>query len=69
MGIIRSQGLQARDGKIIDATLVPVPKQGNSREEYKELKAERKPEGWDENPDRLHQRDLDASWVKKNSIN
>jgi IS5 family transposase len=67
-GYLRSQGLQARGGQIIDATLVPVPKQRNTREENKEIKAGRLPEGWDENPDRLQQKDLDARWVKKNGI-
>lgn len=50
---LRSQGLQARGGHIIDATLVPVPKQRNSREENAEIKAGRLPIGWDDNPDRL----------------
>ena len=67
-GYLRSQGLQARGGQIIDATLVPVPKQRNTREENKEIKAGRLPEGWDENPDRLQQKDLDARWTKKNGI-
>jgi IS5 family transposase len=65
---LRSQGLQARGGQIIDATLVPVPKQRNTREENAEIKAGRRPEGWEENPERLRQRDLDARWVKKNGI-
>ena len=66
---LRSQGLQARGGQIIDATLVPVPKQRNSRDENKEIKAGKLPEGWDENPDRLRQKGLDARWMKKNGIN
>ena len=66
---LRSQGLQARGGQIIDATLVPVPKQRNTREENEEIKAGRLPEGWDKKPDRLRQKDLDARWVKKNDIN
>jgi IS5 family transposase len=61
----RSQRLQARGGKIIDATLVPVPKQRNTREENKEIKAGRLPEGWDENTDRLQQKDLDARRTKR----
>jgi IS5 family transposase len=65
---LRSQGLQARGGQIIDATLVPVPKQRNTREENKEIKAGRLPEGWEENQDRLRQKDLDARWTKKNGI-
>lgn len=44
---LRSQGLQARGGHIIDAALVPVPKQCNTREENAESKAERLPNGWD----------------------
>ena len=55
---LRSQGLQARGGQIIDATLVPVPNQRNSREENAEIKAGRLPNGWDENPGRLRQKDL-----------
>jgi IS5 family transposase len=62
---LRSQGLQARGGKIIDPTLVAVPKQRNTREENKEIKAGRLPEGWDENLDRLRQKDLAARWTKK----
>jgi IS5 family transposase len=65
---LRAQGLQARGGQIIDATLIPVPKQRNSREENKEIKAGRLPDGWDDNPDRLRQKDLDARWVKKNGV-
>ena len=66
---LRSQGLQARGGQIIDATLVPVPKQRNTRDENREIKAGRLPEGWDEKPNRLRQKDLDARWVKKNGVN
>jgi hypothetical protein len=36
---LRSQGLYALVGQIIDATLVPVPKQRNRREENKKIKA------------------------------
>jgi len=38
---LRSQGLQARGGQIIDATLVPVPKQRNTCDENKDIKAGR----------------------------
>ena len=55
---LRSQGLQARGGQIIDATLVPVPKQRNTRDENREIKAGRLPEGWDEKPNRKRQKDL-----------
>jgi len=54
---------------MIDATLIPVPIQRNGREENKDSKADRLPDGWDENPHRLQQRDLDARLVKKNGVN
>ena len=62
---LRDQGLEARGGQIIDATLVPVPKQRNSREENKEIKANRLPDGWNDSPRRLQSKNLDARWVKK----
>ena len=62
---LRDQGLEARGGQIIDATLVPVPKQRNSREDNKEIKANRLPDGWNESLKQLQQGDLDAYWGKK----
>ena len=62
---LRDQGLEARGEQIIDAKLVLIPKQRNSREENKEIKANCLPEGWIESQKRLQQRDLDARWVKK----
>jgi hypothetical protein len=47
---LRAQGLQSRGGQIIDATLVTVPKQQNTRVENKEIKAGRLPEVWGEFP-------------------
>ena len=61
MRYIRDQGLGARGGQIIDATLVPVSKQRNSREENKEIKANRLPDGWNKSLKQLQQKDLDAS--------
>jgi IS5 family transposase len=60
---LRSQCLQARGGQIIDATLVPVAKQRNTRKENKEIKARRMPESWEENRNRLCQTDLDTRWA------
>ena len=44
---IRDQGLEARGGQIIDATLIPVPKQRNTREENNHIKSDRLPDGWE----------------------
>ena len=66
---LRLQSLQARGGQIIYATLVLVPKQSNTREENAEIKAGRLPDGWDENPEHLRQKVLDARLVQKNGVN
>ena len=50
---LRDQGLEARGGQIVDATLVPAPKQVNSREDNKEIKANRLPAGCNESQKRL----------------
>ena len=62
------QGLKPRGGQIIDATLVPVPKQRNRRKENEEIKQGKVPEDWQDNPNRLRQKDLDARWTKKNGV-
>ena len=64
-----SQVFQARGCQIIVVTLVPVPRQRNTREENKEIKAGRLPDGLDKNQDRLQQIGLDGRWIKKNGIN
>ena len=65
---LRAEGLQARGGQIIDATLVPVPKQRNRREENEKIKKGEVPEDWEANPSRLRQKDLDARWTKKHDL-
>ena len=52
---LRDQGIEARDEQIIEAKLVPVPKQGNNRIENKEIKANRLPDEWNESPNQLQQ--------------
>lgn len=56
-------GLMARGGKIVDASFVDVPRQHNTREENKEIKAGGEPGGW-EDKKRSH-KDTDARWTKK----
>ena len=58
-------GLMPRGGQIIDASLVSVPKNRNSRDENKQIKAGKTPEGWDEKPNMKRQKDEDARWTKK----
>ena len=65
---LEEQGLTARGGQIIDATIVPVPKQRNRPKENEEIKQGKVPEDWQDNPHRLRQKDRDARWTKKNGV-
>jgi IS5 family transposase len=60
-----AQGYAAQGGQIIDATLIPVPKQHNSDDENKHLKQGEIPQSWQEKPHKLCQKDADARWTKK----
>ena len=41
-----AKGYIARGGQIVDATIVPVPKQRNTREENEAIKSGETPKGW-----------------------
>jgi len=58
-------GYLAQGGQIVDASIVPVPKQRNSREEHAAIKAGDVPAGWQDKPATLSQKDLDVRWTKK----
>ncbi|WP_026100947.1 IS5 family transposase [Synechococcus sp. PCC 7336] len=60
------EGYHAQEGQIVDATLVPVPKQRNSRKENEKIRDGEIPEEWEDKPHRLAQKDLEARWTKKN---
>jgi len=61
---LRKSGFTARKGQIVDASIVPAPRQRNSRDENSQIKEGQIPEGWSENKKR--QKDTDARWTKKN---
>lgn len=61
-------GYQAKEGQILDATMVPVPKQRNTRDENKLIKEGKTPEEWQENSYKLRQKDTEARWTKKGNI-
>ena len=60
-------GIVKREGSLVDATFVDVPRQRNSREENKTIKEGNVPEEWQtpENVNKLEQKDTDARWTKK----
>ena len=63
---LNGAGYQAKQGQILDATLVPVPKQRNSREENQQIKQAEVPSEWQDKPHKQSQKDTDARWTKKN---
>jgi IS5 family transposase len=62
---LAAQGYMARGGQMVDATIVPVPKQRNSRDENETVKAGETPAEWEKKPAKLRQKDRDARWTKK----
>jgi IS5 family transposase len=62
---LNQQGYQAKGGQIMDATLIPVPKQKITKQEKQDLKQGNIPEEWQDNPHKMAQKDLDAKWTKK----
>ena len=64
-GYLKDQGYLAMGGQIIDASIVAVPKQRNSREENARIKAGETPAGWEDKPAKRHQKDVEARWTKK----
>jgi len=62
---LEAKGYMARGGQMVDATIVPVPKQRNSRDENEDVKAGKTPAAWKRNPAKNRQKDKDARWTKK----
>ncbi len=48
LGQMRARGLRHHEGKIVDATIIEAPRQRNSREENKQIKAGQRPESFDQ---------------------
>lgn len=63
---LSSLGLFPKQGVMIDATFVEVPRQRNSREENQAIKDGSTPAEWVNAPKKLAHKDLDARWTKKN---
>lgn len=60
-------GVIVHKGKIVDASIVEVPRQNNSRDENKVINKGEVPAEWTENKER--QKDTDARWTRKRNIN
>lgn len=68
-GFLRENGFEARKGQIVDASIVQVPKQRNTRKENRTIKNGQADEieHWSE--EKRRQKDTDARWTKKNGVN
>lgn len=62
---LRAAGYIAMGGQIVDASLVPAPRQRNTEDEKKDLKEGRIPQAWKARPAKLRQKDRDARWTIK----
>lgn len=63
---LASKGLVGKEGKIIDASFVDVPRQRNGRDDNDKIKKGEVPESMGKNENVREQKDLDARWTKKN---
>ena len=63
---LEASGYIARGGQMVDATIVAVPRQRNSRDENEQVKAGATPEDWKNHPAKNRQKDKDARWTQKN---
>jgi len=64
-GFLRDNGYLAMGGQIVDASIVPVPRPHNSREENEAIKAGKTPKGWNKKPRKKRHKDVEARWTKK----
>jgi IS5 family transposase len=64
---LEKKNLIVNKGKIIDASIVEVPRQRNSRDENEGIRQGEIPEEWSEK--KKSHKDVEARWVKKNKEN
>jgi len=61
-----SNGIIAKEGSIVDASFVNVPRNRNTRGENDTIKQGNIPEAFEDNPAKLSQKDCEARWTTKN---
>jgi IS5 family transposase len=64
-GYLIGAGYAAKGGQIVDATLIPVGIQHNSKAENEQIKQGEIPADWESKPHQLAQKDREARWTKK----
>jgi len=65
--MLEEMGIVKREGSLVDASFVDVPRQHNTREQNKTIKSGKVPDEWQtpEKANKLEQKDTDARWTKK----
>ena len=63
---LEAQGFRAQRGTVIDARLVEVPTQRNTRSENATIKEGLRPAAWDRHTAKKAQKDIEARWTQKN---
>jgi IS5 family transposase len=64
---IAKAGYITREGSIVDASFIEAPRRKNTKEQRETLKNDEIPTEWNdpEHPQKIMQRDTDATWTKK----
>ena len=64
---IAEEGYVTREGSIVDASFIESPRRKNTKEQREALKSGETPKEWKdaEHPQKVMQRDTDATWTKK----
>ncbi len=62
---LEEANLIAYKGKLLDASFINAPIQGNTKAKNKTVKAGDAPTNWKNDSNKLRQKDLDATWTKK----
>jgi IS5 family transposase len=63
---LTKRGVILNKGRMVDASIVEVPIQRNSRDENQQLNDGSIPEDWKDQENKLRQKDVDAKWVTHN---
>ena len=65
---LNNNNLIAKEGVMVDVTLVSVPIQRNNRDENKQIKQGNIPTSFSKNQNKASQKNTDALWTKKNNV-
>lgn len=64
---LEQKGLILNEGKMVDASIVTAPRPRNNKDEHETIKDGKTPQEWEEQENKLSQKDLDARFTKKHN--